>query len=268
MTRETFQAIVQELTARGVPAQLDYPGCINVSLNDPTHLCFGDVTAKITGDLIGPDDQVEESFQSIIPSDTTDVRPVADFIAYIYTAAMELQTELAESKQREEAGRQIDQEQAIAVQMQQERDWRDATTKRIAIKRLEREQQSMSTARKPHQDFAGYVAELRNKYSGGHTVISDCKRAAEEGNAPVWSYEQEGGRYQVLCNEHGHLIYCANLPVARECMKDPTTFCMVCRCIAGEAGPDWQTSAGLLAEEIAIVLRRSQGPTRGKLKTT
>jgi hypothetical protein len=35
--------------------------------------------------------------------------------------------------------------------------------------------------RKPHNDFAGYVAELRNKYSDGHTVISDCKRAAKEG---------------------------------------------------------------------------------------
>jgi len=43
----------------------------------------------------------------------------------------------------------------------------------------------MPTARKPHSDFAGYVAELRNKFSGGHTVISDCKRAASEGTPLV-----------------------------------------------------------------------------------
>ena len=110
--------------------------------------------------------------------------------------------------------------------------------------------------RKPHQDFAGYVAELRNKYSGGHTVISDCKRAAAEGHALVENYIEEGGRYQVLCNEHGHLVYCTNLPVARECMKDATTFCMVCRCIAGEAGPDWEHSAGLVSEEVVTVCNR------------
>lgn len=113
----------------------------------------------------------------------------------------------------------------------------------------------MST-RKPHQDFAGYVCELRNKYSGGHTVISDCKRAAEEGSALVENYAEEGGRWQVLCETHGHLVYCTNLPVARECMKDSTSFCMVCRCIAGEAGPDWEQSAGLVSEEIVTVWNR------------
>lgn len=110
--------------------------------------------------------------------------------------------------------------------------------------------------RKPHQDFAGYVCELRNKYSGGHTVISDCKRAAAEGNALVEDYVAEGGRWQVLCNEHGYLIYSTNLPAAREMMKDPTIFCMVCRCIAGEAPEDWEHSAGLRDEEIAAVWNR------------
>ena len=112
------------------------------------------------------------------------------------------------------------------------------------------------SARKPHQDFAGYLCELRNKYSGGHTVICDCKRAEAEGAPLVSDYKEEGGRYQILCNEHSYLIYCTNLPVARECMKDPTTFCMVCRCIAGEAGPDWATSAGLRDEEITEVMQR------------
>jgi hypothetical protein len=118
--------------------------------------------------------------------------------------------------------------------------------------------------RKPHQDFAGYVAELRNKYSGGHTVISDCKRAEEEGAALVQDYVDEGGRYQVLCNEHGHLVYCSNLPVARECMKDPTTFCMVCRCIAGEGPANWETE--LAPHDVAAVWqRRGQHLTKGDI---
>jgi hypothetical protein len=33
---------------------------------------------------------------------------------------------------------------------------------------------------KPHSDFAGYVAERRNIYSGGHTVILDCRLAAAQ----------------------------------------------------------------------------------------
>lgn len=110
------------------------------------------------------------------------------------------------------------------------------------------------TIRKPHSDFAGYLAELRNKYSGGHTVISDCKRAAAEGTPLVQDFVEEGGRYQVLCNEHGYLIYCSALPTARECMKDPTIFCMVCRCIAGEGPANWENE--LLPEEVAMVWTR------------
>jgi hypothetical protein len=118
--------------------------------------------------------------------------------------------------------------------------------------------------RKPHNDFSGYVAELRNKYSGGHTVISDCKRAADEGTPLVENYTEEGGRYQVLCNEHGYLIYSTNLPMAREMMKDPTIFCMVCRCIAGEGPEDWEHTAGLVSEDIAAVwLRRGAHLAKG-----
>jgi hypothetical protein len=113
---------------------------------------------------------------------------------------------------------------------------------------------SAPTARKPHRDFAGYLAELRNPYSGGHTVILDCKRAADEGVPLVENYVEEGGRYQVLCNEHGHLVYCSNVPVARECMKDPTTFCMVCRCIAGEGPENWESE--LAPHDVAAVYLR------------
>lgn len=48
----------------------------------------------------------------------------------------------------------------------------------------------MPTARKPHS-----VAELRNRFSGGHTVISDCKRAVSEGMPLVEDYKSEGGRW-------------------------------------------------------------------------
>ncbi len=118
------------------------------------------------------------------------------------------------------------------------------------------------TARKPHSDFAGYVAELRNRWSGGHTIISDCKRAEAEGNAIVQDYVLEGGRYQVLCNEHGHLIYCTGMPTARECMKDPTIFCMVCRCIAGEGPENWERE--LAPHDVAAVwLRRGADLAKG-----
>src|SRR3990167_10368239 len=85
------------------------------------------------------------------------------------------------------------------------------------------------TNRKPHRDFAGYVCELRNPYSGGHTVILDCKNAQI-----VEDYRDEGGRYQVLCNEHSEIVHCPALPDARGCMKDPTMFCVACRKLAGE----------------------------------
>jgi hypothetical protein len=101
--------------------------------------------------------------------------------------------------------------------------------------------------RKPHNDFAGYVCELRNKYSGGHTVISDCKLADEQGHGIVDDYKLEGGRYQVLCNDHGFLIYCTSLPTARGCMKDPTMFCMMCRVLAGECSVQ---DAGLTDDQI------------------
>jgi hypothetical protein len=118
------------------------------------------------------------------------------------------------------------------------------------------------SVRKPHNDFSGYVAELRNKYSGGHTIISDCKHAAAAGMPLVENYEDEGGRYQVLCNEHGHLVYVTNLPVARDCMKDPTIFCMVCRCIAGEGPANWENE--LSPDDVAAVWLRRGANLRKK----
>jgi hypothetical protein len=113
----------------------------------------------------------------------------------------------------------------------------------------------MST-RKPHNDFVGYVAELRNPHSGGHTIILDCKLAEKQGEPLVKNYAEEGGRYQVLCNDHSQIVHTTNLPSARECMKDATNFCSLCRCIAGEGGKDWEKTMGLSDHEIEIVRSR------------
>lgn len=88
--------------------------------------------------------------------------------------------------------------------------------------------------RKPHNDFAGYVCELRNKLSGGHNIILDCKLAAEQGMPLVEDYKTEGGRYQVLCNNHSVIVHATNLSTARAAMKDATIFCVQCRDIAGQ----------------------------------
>ena len=89
----------------------------------------------------------------------------------------------------------------------------------------------MGTARKPHNDLVGYRAELRNRLSGGHNIILDCKRAEEAGCPLVEDWKAEGGRYQVVCDAHGTLVNCTNLPAARSSMKDATNFCDDCRSI-------------------------------------
>ena len=84
------------------------------------------------------------------------------------------------------------------------------------------------SSRKPHQELAGYVCELRNQYSGGHTIILDCKSG---GLLEDW---KEAGRYQVLCDSHSQVEQYSSLPKARAAMKDPTIFCLTCRELAGE----------------------------------
>lgn len=49
------------------------------------------------------------------------------------------------------------------------------------------------STRKPHNDLVGYKCELRNKLSGGHTVIMDCKLAEDQGKPIVENYKEEGG---------------------------------------------------------------------------
>jgi len=74
------------------------------------------------------------------------------------------------------------------------------------------------TNRKPHSGFAGYVSERRNRYSGGHTIILDCKLAEEQDLPLVEDYQAEGGRYQVLCNDHGTILHTTIRQVAYAAM--------------------------------------------------
>jgi hypothetical protein len=87
------------------------------------------------------------------------------------------------------------------------------------------------TNRKPHRDFAGYRTERRNPYSGGHTIILDCKLADEQKCPLVADWVEEGGRYQVLCNDHANIVHCTSMSSARSAMKDPLIFCDPCRAI-------------------------------------
>lgn len=109
---------------------------------------------------------------------------------------------------------------------------------------------------KPHRNYAGYKAERRNPFSGGYTIVLDCKLAEQRGTPIVEDYVLEGGRYQLLCDEHGHLVYVDSLRVAGLEMRDSTGFCLVCRAIAGEAGEDWERTLGLTDDDIAVVKMR------------
>jgi hypothetical protein len=90
------------------------------------------------------------------------------------------------------------------------------------------------TPRKPHRDLVGYVAERRNLLTKGHNIILDCKRADLEGFPLVDDWRAEGGRYQVICNEHSTIVVCTSLPAARSSMKNSTNFCDDCRALEAQ----------------------------------
>jgi len=90
------------------------------------------------------------------------------------------------------------------------------------------------TARKPHRDYAGYRCELRNPFSGGHTVVLDCELAVQQAVPLVENPTLEGGRYQVLCDAHGEIDHCGSMAQARLRMKDASIFCQQCRDAAGQ----------------------------------
>ena len=57
------------------------------------------------------------------------------------------------------------------------------------------------SARKPHNDVAGYVCERRHPYTKGHVLIVDVR------NGGRWAASEDGGgRYVVICDPHGTLV--------------------------------------------------------------
>lgn len=90
MTTEIMNAVIAELKKRGIHAELEHPGVIYVE-NPPTgsRIIYGDANETIDGDVYpwGEDSDVIETLHSGIPSDSTDVLRIADWIACNYTEA-------------------------------------------------------------------------------------------------------------------------------------------------------------------------------------
>ena len=113
--------------------------------------------------------------------------------------------------------------------------------------------------RKPFNHLPGYVSSRVNRLSDGHTVIFDCKKAADLGEPLVEDYVAEGGRYQITCARHGYLVYSSDLSAARVEMEDPADFCMVCRAIENPTMDVHGPTLGLRDDEIiSVQIRRNK----------
>lgn len=91
MTLETMQAVVCELNSLKVEAVLEYPGFIRVG-----RMCVGDQGDTVDADLYDSADlnqiglnQPTETIESDIPSKSTDVERISNFIFYVVQAAKE-----------------------------------------------------------------------------------------------------------------------------------------------------------------------------------
>lgn len=84
-------------------------------------------------------------------------------------------------------------------------------------------------------EYAGFVQKAANPNAKNtDVIILDCKKAEKDGVAIVEDWREEGGRYQVLCDAHGYIVYCETKQSAGFVMRDPTYFCDECRILAGE----------------------------------
>lgn len=80
MTLGTLFQVTDELVKRGLKATLEYPGYIQIIADDM--MCnAGDAHATIGVDFCWPDGQLNAYSTSSIPSDSTDVQAIANFIA-------------------------------------------------------------------------------------------------------------------------------------------------------------------------------------------
>jgi hypothetical protein len=89
------------------------------------------------------------------------------------------------------------------------------------------EDESMSN-RKPYNDCVGYIASRRNDVNRGWVVIYNAKEAG---------IDDAGGKYAVVCEEHGTILNTTSIPKARPLLKYPE-FCTDCRRDAGDEETD------------------------------
>lgn len=66
----------------------------------------------------------------------------------------------------------------------------------------------------------GVRAVYRNQFTGKHVVIYD---GAEVG------LDTDGGRWQVVCEEHGNILSTETLALAKSAAKEPEEWCEQCR---------------------------------------
>lgn len=81
MTLETMLAVTHELKILGLDASLEFPGYIEITLDNGDTFHCGDANDTIACDLVGVDSEILGSLESDIPRDSGDVKRIAQFIA-------------------------------------------------------------------------------------------------------------------------------------------------------------------------------------------
>jgi hypothetical protein len=91
LTGTTGNEIIVELKKRGVEAFWEYPGYVSIPLPDNCRLNLADGSELLGVQHCAEDGElIEDSIDSDIPSDTKDALAVADFLAVVYTQALEV----------------------------------------------------------------------------------------------------------------------------------------------------------------------------------
>jgi hypothetical protein len=78
-------------------------------------------------------------------------------------------------------------------------------------------------------EYPGYRFKYKNPFTNNWVVVLDCKLAEQQGSPLVVNWQDEGGRYQVLCDVHSTIVHCITLRAAKETAQDVEVFCDDCR---------------------------------------
>ena len=86
----------------------------------------------------------------------------------------------------------------------------------------------MMKGKKPHSDWAGYVAECRNTISGDYNVLVEADSAG---------LDAQGGRWAVICNAHSTILNHTNQRILRQFAfgeggRGSLNWCDECRALA------------------------------------